>query len=722
MKRVRSTGKPMGLALCVVALGYSMALAQVAQTESEDQSGPQAVKMPVVEVIGSPRNLEHIPGSGHLLDSDTLENSRIFTTNEALRKVPGVTARDEEGVGLRPNIGIRGLNPTRSTKVTLLEDGLPLAYAPYGDNASYYHPPIDRFERIEVLKGAGQIIFGPQTIGGVINYITPAPPRQFGGSVALTAGNRDYFNGHLRLGGSNMLLDVTRKQSDGARDNIHSDLNDLNYKAVVGLGAAQALTLRANYYREDSTLTYSGLTEAEYGNFGARYNPFKNDEFEGRRYGLSATHQVEFGPGATLTTNFYGAVFHRDWWRQSSTTTDTQCGTVFRDARLAGTAVDPDTCNSVQGRLRDYDTYGIEPRFTLAHSAFGVASELETGIKAHVEEQKRQQKNGASPTARDGSLVEHNERDTTAYSAFVQNRFLLGRWTVTPGLRYEFIDSSRTNRLTGVTGTDTLDEWLQSLGATFNPNKNLTVFAGVHKGFAPPRTEDIIGGTGASTDVGPEESWNYELGLRAQPAPGAGLQATLFRNDFERQIAVGSIAGGSTPLAEGETLYQGLELSARVDGGGLRGTPDNPYLRVAYTYLPTAEQETAFTQVVGGATVTGSAAGNRLPYAPEHQLTATVGYATARGLDAGIEAVYMGGQYSDFANTESAAVNGNGQTGKIEGYTIWNAVLNYRLRASGAILFLAVKNLTDETSIVDRTRGILPGGPRLVQAGLKYRF
>ena len=117
-----------------------------------------------------------------------LEESRVFTINEALRKVPGVFARDEEGFGLRPNLGIRGLNPTRSSKVLLLEDGIPITYAPYGDNATYYHPPVERFDHIEVLKGSGQILFGPHTVGGVINYITPAVPDAVDGHAGRLAG------------------------------------------------------------------------------------------------------------------------------------------------------------------------------------------------------------------------------------------------------------------------------------------------------------------------------------------------------------------------------------------------------------------------------------------------------------------------------------------------------------------------------------------------------
>ena len=133
-------------------------------------------KLPAVEVIGGYEALNRLQGSGYILDRTELYESHVFTTNEALRKVPGINVRDEEGFGMRPNIGIRGINPTRSTKTLLLEDGLPLSYAPYGDNASYYHPPVDRFDRIEILNGTNQILFGPQTISGTINYITPAPP------------------------------------------------------------------------------------------------------------------------------------------------------------------------------------------------------------------------------------------------------------------------------------------------------------------------------------------------------------------------------------------------------------------------------------------------------------------------------------------------------------------------------------------------------------------
>jgi Fe(3+) dicitrate transport protein len=395
-------------------------------------------------------------------------------------------------------------------------------------------------------------------------------------------------------------------------------------------------------------------------------------------------------------------------------------------ARAAGVRVDPDTCLSRQGRLRDYTTYGIEPRLRLAHGLFGVDSELETGVRAHFELQERKQRNGTSPDATSGTLVEDNERETDAYAFFLQNRFELGAVTLTPAVRLESIRSERTNELTPTTTDDgrhdRLSQWVPGLGINYNPNDRLTLFAGAHRGFAPPRTEDIISGSGTFTDVGAEESTNLELGMRARPSDSLTVDATYFHNDFERLIAVGSVAGGSTPLSEGEALFEGLELAGRwVSAIG-------PYMQLSYTWLWTAEQTDEFIQVVdptpltpGSDPVPGSRSGNRQPYAPEHELAAALGF--ARGpFDGQVELVFLDDMYSDFRNTHRPEANTNGQVGVIGSHVIFNLALNYELAKLGTTLFFTVKNVGDREYIVDRTRGIQLGMPRLIQVGARYAF
>lgn len=688
----------------------SIALLAVFSSSAWAQNGasPAEVVMPEVAVIGKTENLPSIAGAGEVLDRKTLEGSRVFTVNEALRKVAGVNVRDEEGFGLRPNIGMRGLNPTRSTKVTLLEDGIPLAYAPYGDNASYYHPNVDRFDRIEVLKGAGALMFGPQTVAGVINYITAPPPAARGGYLQGTFGNRDYFNGKVRFGGGGAVVDYSHKRGNGARENNEHKIDDFNAKYVLGIGSNQGLTLRANYQGEDSKITYSGLTQAEFDKLGPRYNPFRNDKFKAGRTGVSATHEIEFASGGSLQTNAYYSKFDRDWWRQASNSQDSQCGTGFNSARLAGSIVNPDLCNSVQGRLRSYETWGIEPRLTVAHRM----GELQAGVRAHFEQQNRRQINGAIPAARTGTLAENNLRDTTAYSMFVANRFNIGQLDVTPIIRHERIYAERMNRITGAKGETSVNAWMPGVGVTWNPSSRLTMFSSLHKGFAPPRVEDLVGNTGTVTDVPEERSINFEVGVRSELRTGTNVQAAYFRNNYRNLIAVGSIAGGSTPLSNGRALFSGMEMSVQSHlGNGVIG-------RFAYTWLPVAEQEEAFRNVATGAVIAGSTAGKRQPYAPKHTLTLAGGYeiSSFRGE---LEAQYVGEQYSDFSNTIVPAANG--QSGQIESYTALNLSLNYQFDQT-MTAFLTVKNLADKTYIVDRTRGILTGMPRLVQVGLRYNF
>jgi len=708
-----------------------------AETATPTPSGdPAAVdsnsrELEIVTVLGTRDRTATLSGSHQVLDAQALNEAHVMTTSEALRKAVGVNVRDEEGFGLRPNIGLRGLNPTRSTKVLLLEDGIPLAYAPYGDNASYYHPPIDRFARIEVLKGAAVNLYGPQTVGGVINYITPTPSDEFTGLLRLTAGDENYRNVHALVSGGGLQLDVVDKRGDGSRDNQDSHIRDINAKWLLDAGEDHTLILRANHYVEDSQVTYSGLTDAELRNFGYRYNPFRNDEFDTHRTGFSLTHDWSLADSTTLTTNLYHATFDRDWWRQASTTSDSQCNAVrytangatvnFQTARALGVEVDPNRCNSRQGRLRAYRSYGVEPRIDVDWSLGESSNQLTFGARLHKESQVRRQRNGASPVASSGTLVERNTRETRATAAFVQNRLVIGNFEITPGIRHEHINNDRSNGLNNASGDATTNAWLPSFGVSWQLNDSISLFASVHEGFSPPRTEDLIDNNGFETQVNAEESTNLEVGIRSNFG-GLNLDATLFRTDFDTQIAVGSIAGGSTPLAEGETLYEGLELAAYTSFEDLFGWNWTPYAQLAWTWLPTADLESAFTRVDNRTVIPGALKGNRLPYAPEHLVTASIGAKWPYGVDAHLELVYVDDQYADFANTREAPVNGNGQFGEIDSYSIWNVAVNWTPESWPVTLFTTIKNIGGKKYIVDRTRGILTSPPRMVQAGVEVRF
>lgn len=687
----------------------------------------QKVVVAVSRLNEGPEELQRVPGSFDYIDQEALQVRRAYNFTEVLRQVAGVHVREDEGFGARPHIGIRGVSPTRSTKVLLLEDGIPLAYAPYGDNASYYHPPVDRYQGIEVLKGSGQILYGPVTVSGVVNYLTPNPPPKPAGGLTFIGGNRDYVNAHLNYGGTwgktGLLFDVLRKQGQGPRDNVKSGLSDFNFKLVSGLRPQHAVTMRFNVYDEDSQVTYSGLREEEFA-ADPRQNLFVNDHFFGRRYGLSGTHTYVINPQWLLTTNVYGSLFQRDWWRQSSNSN--QRPNDASDPTCGGMVNLTTSCGN-EGRLREYYHWGIEPRLHANTSFSGVRSETDFGFRWHYENQDRRQENGERPTSRTGRIVEDNERKNDAYSAFLANRFvLLGKLAVTPGLRMEHVRYKRTNRLAdnglGVGGETSLTEWIPGVGVSYSFTERTSVFLGVHRGFAPPRTEDIIDNTtGGVVDLEPERSWNYEVGLRTVPRSGLRLDATFFRMDYENQVVPASVAGGlgATLTNGGETLHQGFELTARLDSGPLLGTKHNLYGRLAYTFLGQARfTGERLSNIPGFSAV--SVSGNRLPYAPKHLADLILGYSHPSGVDILFEWAQVSDQFGDDLNT--GAPTPDGQRGLIPSYNVWNASFNYHLERVRSTFFVAVKNLADRLYIVDRTRGILPGSPRLVQVGLKYSF
>ncbi|MBA4120922.1 MAG: TonB-dependent receptor [Acidobacteria bacterium] len=732
---IRAAAKNFGAAVKIIDLHTNESI----EISLSPQAIAEEVSVMAKSLAGTRESLSEIPGSIERLDAQTLENSRVFNFSEALRKISGVNVRDEEGFGLRPNIGIRGTNPTRSTKVLLLEDGLPLSYAPYGDNASYYHPPVERYESIEVLKGSGQIAYGPQTIAGVINYITPNPPEKPTFNLKLEGGNRRFFNGGAGFGGTigkfGGIVNFNHKQGDGARANINAKLYDFFSKATYALNSRNALTSKFTFFREDSNQTYTGATEAEF-RANPRGNIFKNDYFNTRRYGFALQHTAVLTSNINLTTNFYSNNFLRDWWRQSSNSSQ-------RPNRLN---VDPDcrsladlntTCG-IEGRLRDYLMIGIEPRLNATFNLGAVRNEFNVGFRVHREDQDRIQKNGDLPNSRDGVIAENNERQSLAQSGFVQNRFIWKNFAFTPGVRIERIEYQRTNTLanggSGATGNTTVTQVIPGFGVAYSGIKNTTIFAGAHRGFAPPRVEDVVTNEGGVVDLDSELSWNYEVGVRIRPFRGFEIASTFFRNDYENQIVAASIAGGTAFTNGGETLQQGFEFSSQIDSGTIFRTSHNFYFRAAYTFLPVAEfRGTRLSSITSASTLNiycpatrrvsstaCSITGNRLPYAPKTLLTSSVGYSHPIGVDAFVENVFIGRQFGDDLNAVNP--NANAQLGAIQAQTYWNATANYKVEKWRTTFYVTAKNIFDRTFIVDRARGILPSSPRLIQGGVKVSF
>ncbi|MBU7581216.1 MAG: TonB-dependent receptor [Porphyrobacter sp.] len=612
-----------------------------------------------------------------------------------------------------------------------------------------------------MLKGAGQVRFGPQTIGGVINYITPDVPDEFIASGTIAGGNRDMLmlDGQIggKLLGGGVMVHVNHNQTDGFRDNQALRFTDIFIKGGWEFGTDHGLTIKLSRFREDSQVGYSGLRRDEFA-ANPRGNIFVNDDFQTERLNATVAHRWNLSDALTLRTTAYYHYFTRDWWRQSSNSgqrpndaSDPACGSV---ANLLT------TCGN-EGRLRDYDTYGIETRLAIDHSILGIGGETEIGVRYHEERQRRRQLNGDTPTARragtgvNAGLRENNERDATAFSAFIQSRLEFGAFALTPGLRAEFIDYARRNlpvdvlvggRPSGTvtaptSGSQSLDKVLPGIGATWAITDSVTLYGGVHRGFAPPRVEDIITAAGGSVDIDAELSWNYEIGLRGDIVRGLSFDATAFVMDFQNQIVAQSVAGGigATLTSAGETLHRGGELALNASSraaGWTEGETDI-FARLAVTWVEEARYNStriATAPCFDGATTgtlvaTGAGAvacgiarnveGNRLPYSPEWLVSGALGV-EHKGFTGQVEVVSQSSIFADDVNL--IPVTPDGQRGLIAGWTQVNLAASYGPPGGKWEVFTTARNLFDRLYVTDRARGILPGQPFTIQVGLTLRY
>ena len=154
------------------------------------------ILMAKLEIISKTENsYEDLPGAATVIDAQVLKKLNPIGTQEILEYVPGVSGFADDGIGnSRISIGIRGLNPRRSPRVLILEDGIPIQPAVYIYPNMYYNPPAERIDQVEIIKGSGSILYGPQTMGGVINYFTKRPRNALGGLLKLTGGENGYLS------------------------------------------------------------------------------------------------------------------------------------------------------------------------------------------------------------------------------------------------------------------------------------------------------------------------------------------------------------------------------------------------------------------------------------------------------------------------------------------------------------------------------------------------
>ena len=720
-----------------------------------------------------PDRLEAVPGSFNVVDQKQLEERRPVSIKEALSTTPGVNIVGEDSMGLNLNIGIRGMNPRRSARTLLMEDGVPIYFAPYGDPSAHYSTPLDRVDRIEVVKGSGQILYGPQTMGGMINFVTkPVPRNGFAGRVTGMVGSDDFASAYLNAGTGNerggIMIDALRKKGDGIRDHHKFNIEEYTLKGEVDLTDNQTLTAKASTFREGSNMSETGLGLTEWNLDKNQAVTGMNDQFNQKRDTFSLKHAWKLNDQAKLTTQAYYQDVFRTSFRQVHNTLEgsngyghlrgrdasveapntnafSTCGEGIRrpsTQRLLSGELSADQCGG-RHRPRSMTFYGIEPRLDLQHNLFGIQSDLVVGMRAHWEDIRREQygvdgpdhslsfaMSGASRT----QLRERINHQVQAQSYYAQNTFYVKDWSFTPGLRVERFKISKQilaadgssvgsdgtlNQSGGLSYTLTDTQVLPGFGAAWNGIKNTTIFAGVHRGFSPARPDrDLAAANGRvlQNNTNAEVSTNYELGARSNYYKGINVESTLFHTAIDDMII--AISDGEYRNA-GKASMTGLELGGRVDFGTIYDTPHNVYLTGSWTNLFDAKFKTDglfardMTSNIGN-----FQSGDRLPYAPRNMGSLNVGYSHPIGVNFQAGADYVGEQNP----TPNSYAASTGHSGTIPSFTLLNASGSYKPVGSKTTFFVSGHNLADKEYLSSRVDGMQLGRGRMIFGGITYDF
>lgn len=696
----------------------------------------EGVALDEVTIIGHRREPSDVPGSAHMIEGQELQIFLHSDVMRVLRTVPGVYLQEEDGFGLRPNIGIRGSGLDRSARVALLEDGVLIAPAPYAAPSAYYFPTQRRMHAVEVLKGPSSIAVGPKTTGGAINLVSTPIPNNFAGFADIRAGQNSALDAHLYLGDRgerfSWLVETVQARSDGFKTidgpdgfdpgttgyEIQDYVVKLQFDSDPAADLYQSLRLKAGYADQVSDETYLGLTEDDFWRDPTRrYAASSGDKFAGEHEQIQASYVIESESNWRANITAYRNDFKRNWFKLQSVN-GTGIGSVLEDpatyatelSYLDGTANSPDDSIFKRHNNRKYYSQGIQADVTWDLIMGDANVAITAGARLHEDEEDRLQKedgfrmqDSILALTSEGAPGSQSNRVSTARarSFFVDTEIGFGKWTLTPGARFEDIDMERLDFSTDDPArqngparvrTNSVSVVIPGIGALYELSDNWRVLGGVHKGFNPPAP-------GSSANA--EESVNIEFGTRFDNGH-VNLEAIYFRNDYDNLVGtVTASTGGDGQIGDqfdgGEVLVQGLEFSTAYTGS--IGSVDVP-LGIQYTWTAAAEFKNAFDSNFdpwGDVEV-----GDELPYIPEHQLRATAGL-TADAWDFNVAANYVGKVRATAGQGEFVAED------SIASRVVWDVVARWNW-SDNVSTYLKVDNLFDEVYIASRRpAGVRPG-------------
>jgi len=753
-----------------VIAGITLSTLLSAKAQEATSEAPP-ILLPEVTVIGSEEAALNLPGSGAYIDVEDLRKYNVSDVNRALRQVPGVYVREEDGYGLFPNISLRGVTTERSKAVTIMEDGLLAAPAPYSAPSAYYSPNVGRMSGLEILKGSSQVKYGPHTTGGAVNYLSTPIPAKNETYIKLSYGSDNDVIAHLwhgntvateKAGNFGYLIEGYLHHNDGFRYiDPAPDFQQVDQTGFLRLEPMgkffwelpfetyHRIELKYGHTDMVADETYLGLHPTDFRQDASkRYNSSRFDKIETTARRASARHIMKPTENLRVATTAYYQYFKRDWFKLhqlrgpnvdlSTALLDTTPGggLAILKGQAAGTL-------RVRHNNREYNQYGIQNETTYNFEVGPTEQELMAGIRYHIDEVDRfqwdvdytQAANGSITGATTGAMGAAGDRgqESRAIALFLQDEIKYEKLTFTPGLRYEIIDQSYvqdSRRQDGggaaASGEGQINALAGGASVSYTIKDNWNAFAGVFRGFSIPGPRSSIR---ATPNLDEETSLSIEIGTRYNNRKGLLAELVLYRTAFKDLVVGGNVGGGGAATTEnvGNVNSIGAEILIGYDAGRANDWVVNVPATLAVT-LTDAQLDGPARNTDPESIFEGGRDGSKVPYIPEYQINGEIGVEYAK---AGLyfNGTYVPQTYTTAGNTrDPIRSDGVGGTvadirvGKTDNYFILDMIARYQLNENTTV-FAGLKNLLNREYIATRHPiGPRTGLPRNFNLGVEMRF
>lgn len=726
----------------MILLIYSLFLTTMSYAQINDSFELQPIEVWTEQYNQSFQQVNPV----NLISKEEIQQSNTADLNRLLKLQTGIQIQEEDAWGLRPNIGIRGTPPHRSRKVTFYEDSLLIGPAPYSAPASYYNPHLSRVENLDIYKGLSSILFGPNTVGGVINYITPRFTNKASQSVLIQYGNFNTLRTHLFASSNNsgphkFLLSGDIFQTDGFKQldgggNTGFKKYDFLAKYSYQLSSLPAeLSLKFGFANEDSNETYLGLTIDDY------------NESPLRRYRASASDNMAFRhlqgqvgfsyfprSGWQSNTQLYRHGFKRNWKRVNNLSGTSNLPSIT-DVLKSPTGANLNYLELLRGEI-DSSSFGVGNSVFISRAnndryfiSQGVQNMLTSplytldqgsikfkGLARLHQDQIERRHTFTDLEMTQGNLVERavyngvqNLDQSQATTVGAEAEYQLGIVTSLVSARAESVSYRAHDFASQSIRTRQDQVFVPGAGVLVSLGNHWALFSSLNQAVT------LVGPRGGETEI-PELANNFELGARFfHPDYGLFFESLVFQTDYQNIQGVCSFSSGclndanlDSAFKGGRALIQGIELKAHSQ-------VEYKAYRIPFELnatLLSAQFKDRFDSTNPEWGVGTLNPGDPLPYAPELIFSVNI------GLEKGswshrLVTQHTGLQYDQSVDTDRFIV---------PAFTVFDFFSNYKLNENESINFRADNLLGTQYVVSFRPFGARPGKPQSFQLSYRYTF